>query len=133
MTRVERAIERHAGTIQIQEFKARPKVAEPVRTLELLVDEQSVCINGFAYGLTECQYALAWYVIDRTGRWSPTAALQRNVLRVHAAPRASNVRWHVSQLREAIRPYAKCVHGAQRRGYMWSTSACDTRHCQQIW
>lgn len=97
--------------------------------VELRLDDWSIALDSRPIRLTEVQYGIVARLVASTGEWVRTGALQKEVLKANAARGASNVRFHVLQIRRALGRRAGCLHSRQRRGYMWSPRACDTPHC----
>ncbi len=74
-------------------------------------------------------FAIFQYLCERVGSWVTTETLREDVLKIHCHPGASNVRWHIHQVRESLGPLAWTVHGDIRRGYMFWTKGCGLSHC----
>ena len=45
---------------------------------------------------------------------------------------ASNLRWHIKELRHALGPVEHNVHSDVKLGYMFSLSRCGEKHCGAI-
>jgi DNA-binding response OmpR family regulator len=105
----------------------RPSLCAP--SIRLRLHDWSVLLDDKVIRLTEAQFGIIARLLATPGEWVRTGILQAEVLRASAAAGASNVRFHILRLRRSFGPSATCLHGRQRRGYMWSTDQCDSRRC----
>ena len=102
-----------------------------VFALDVRFDPRGQCaqLGSFRAYFTGTGYALFAYLAAQPGRWAHAEELRQHVLRTYYAPGASNLRWHVLQVREALGPLRWCLHGARHRGYMFDLHRCGVAHC----
>lgn len=95
-------------------------------------DALHVHIDGATTVLTPVEYRILRYLALREGVWIRPAELSVCTALPYFSPGASNLRWHVHQLRARLGAAARLVHGARSLGYMFSRSNCAHRHCNNL-
>lgn len=97
----------------------------------MVLDEQShtVMILGDRFTCKPTSFRLLSHLIHRRGTWVRSASLQRDVLQTSFHEGASNIRWHVLQVRRALGPRGVLLHSDNRLGFMFDLAPCDRRHC----
>ena len=97
--------------------------------LSLDEDSLTVTISNERFVFKPTAFRLLSHLIHRRGRWIRTDKLRRDVLATAFDQHASNVRWHVLQVRRALGSHAHLIHSDNRLGFMFDPSPCGRRHC----
>jgi DNA-binding response OmpR family regulator len=97
----------------------------------VMLDDVShaVTILGDRLACKPTSFRLLSYLIHRQGSWVRSGSLQREVLQTSAHDGASNIRWHVLQVRRSLGLRAGLLHSDNRLGFMFDLTLCDRRHC----
>ena len=79
--------------------------------------------------LKPTSFKLLCYLAEFEGQWIGTATLRERVLGTHFAQGASNLRWHILQIRKSLGVLAAFVHSDNRLGFMFAMESCERIHC----
>lgn len=69
------------------------------------------------------------YLVHHRECWIRPETLRAEVLSTHYSPGASNLRWHILQLRNGLADAQWQIHTDRNLGVMFSTSICGRPHC----
>jgi len=96
-----------------------------------IVDEnrRTVWLGTYAAELQEVSFRLLMYLREHGERWVRHHELNLRVLQRSAAAE-SNIRWHISRVRDALGPWHAVLHGDRTLGYMFSCQDCGRPHCR---
>ena len=77
--------------------------------------------------LTQTQYAILEYLVRHRDRWRSPELIIREVLGTCHQKGSSLVRFHVHNLRNALRDCGYCIHWQRGKGYMFSMESPITQ------
>jgi DNA-binding response OmpR family regulator len=97
--------------------------------LQIVDDRMEVVIDDACIRLKPTSFKLFCSLAEHPGRWVRATALRGRVLGTHFLPGASNLRWHVHELRAALGSFSAFLHSDQSLGLMFLVGRCTRPHC----
>jgi len=109
--------------------RASPAGAADSDEVSLNPGALSLRLDGRWYRLPPIDYALLQYLVHNEGTWVRARELAVSGALAYFEADASNLRWHIHQIRGRLREHAALLHNSRGLGYLFAREPCGFRDC----